>query len=137
MADLTTQEKNEIIATSIAPWLSVQNCVKAIDFYKSAFEAIETYRLESPDGGLVVKLSVNGAGFWLSGGTQNADSKKESLGGDSVRMILTVADPDSLFQRAIDAGATEVFPVSEEYGWRLGRIVDPFGLHWEIGHPLR
>ena len=131
------QKTGETIATSIAPWLSVQDCAKTIDFYKSAFGAVETYRLESPDGGLVVKLSVSGAEFWVSGGIQETDSKKEVLGGDSVRMILTVADPDSVFQSALKAGATEIFPVSEEYGWRLGRIVDPFGLHWEIGHPLQ
>lgn len=131
------QKTGETITTSIAPWLSVQDCAKAIDFYQSAFGAVETYRLESPDGGLVVKLSVSGAEFWVSGGIQEADSKKEALGGHSVRIILTVADPDSVFQRALKAGAIEIFPVGEEYGWRLGRIVDPFGLHWEIGHPLQ
>jgi PhnB protein len=51
-------------------------------------------------------------------------------------MILTVADPDAVFGRSLRAGATEVFPVGEGHGWRLGRLVDPFGLHWEIGHPL-
>ncbi len=138
MADTMSQKTDGSIATSIAPWLSVQDCVTAIDFYKSAFDAVETYRLEAPDGGLVVKLSVDGAEFWLSGATtEYVDSKKELLGGDSVRMILTVPDPDSVFQSALKAGATEIFPVGEEYGWRLGRIVDPFGLHWEIGRPLK
>ena len=137
MVDTMRQETDGTIATSIAPWLSVQDCVTAIDFYKSAFGAVETYRLEAPDGALVVKLSVDGAEFWLSGATTpHVDSKKELLGGDSVRMILTVIDPDSVFQSALKAGATEIFPVGEEYGWRLGRLVDPFGLHWEIGHPL-
>ena len=51
-------------------------------------------------------------------------------------MLLIVEDPDSAVQRAVAAGATEVYPVSEEHGWRLGRIVDPFGHHWEIGKPL-
>ena len=53
-----------------------------------------------------------------------------------MRIILTVPDPDALFDRALKAGASEVFAVGEEYGWRLGRLIDPFGLHWEIGHPL-
>jgi len=75
--------------------------------------------------------------FWLSGGSSEQDSlEAESVGGGSVRMILTVTNPDALFAKAIAAGATEIFPVSEDYGWRLGRLVDPFGLHWEIGHPL-
>jgi PhnB protein len=51
-------------------------------------------------------------------------------------MLLTVADPDAAVRRAVAAGATEVMPVAEAHGWRLGRIVDPFGHHWEIGKPL-
>jgi PhnB protein len=126
-----------IIKTSITPWLSVRNCASAIDFYKSAFGAIETYHLETPDGGLVVKLSVNGAEFWLSGESSDNDTTSpESIGGGSIRMILTVANPDALFAQALEAGATQVYPVSEEHGWRLGRLADPFGLHWEIGHQL-
>ena len=54
----------------------------------------------------------------------------------TARMVMTVADPDDAFDRAVTAGATVVWPVSEQYGWRLGRIVDPFGHHWEIGRPL-
>lgn len=51
-------------------------------------------------------------------------------------MILTVSNPDALFARALKAGASEVFPIGEEHGWRLGRLADPFGHHWEIGRPL-
>src|SRR5882724_334474 len=126
-----------IIPTTIAAWLSVQNSVKAVEFYKAAFGAIETYRLEDPDGGLIARLSVNGAEFWVSGTSSDKDnSNPESVGGDSIRMILTVTDPDTLFAKALKAGASEVFPVGEEHGWRLGRLIDPFGLHWEIGRPL-
>ena len=126
------------ISTSIAPWLSVRNIVKAVNFYKSAFGAIEVYRLEAPDGCLLVaKLSVDGAEFWLSEESpDDGNLSPESLGGGSVRMILTVPDPDALFIQALEAGASQVFPVGEEHGWRLGRLVDPFGLHWEIGRPL-
>jgi PhnB protein len=122
---------------TIAPWLSVRNGAWAIAFYKAAFGAAEAYRLEDPGGGVVVKLSVDGAEFWVSGGSaETTDVSPESVGGDTVRIILTVADPDAVFARAVKAGATEVFPVGEEHGWRLGRVVDPFGLHWEIGHQL-
>ena len=130
-------ENNASIGTSIAPWLSVQNGAQAVTFYKAAFDAVETSRLEDPGGGLVVKLSVNGAEFWLSGGAVVEGSPSlPALGGDNVRIILTVNDPDTYFKKALEAGATEVFPIGEEYGWRLGRIVDPFGLHWEIGYPF-
>jgi PhnB protein len=60
----------------------------------------------------------------------------ESLGGGSVRLLLTVADPDAVVARAVAAGATVVAAVEEAHGWRLGRIADPFGHHWEVGRPL-
>src|SRR6266540_3303628 len=128
----------ETIPTSIAPWLSVRNSLRAVEFYKSAFGAIETYRLEITDGGLVVKLSVDGAEFWVSGESEDKTNlNPETLGGDSVRMILTVTDPDAVFDQALKAGALEIFAVGEDHGWRLGRLIDPFGLHWEIGRPLK
>ena len=131
-----TINKNNSIQTSIAAWLTFRNCEAAVVFYKNAFNAIETYRLESPDGGLVVNLSINGANFWLSSGADNNPDQQESVGANTIRLILTIQDPDPIFQQALKAGALEIFPIAEDYGWRLGRLVDPFGLHWEIGHPL-
>ncbi len=111
---------------SIAPWLSVRNSARAVDFYKSAFGATEVYRLDGPGGSVVAKLSVDGAEFWLSDESpENGNFSPESLGGGSVRMILTVADPDAVFAQARAAGASEVFPVGEEHGWRLGREYRP------------
>jgi PhnB protein len=124
------------IPTSIAPWLSVRNSTKAIEFYKAAFGATEVYRLDVPQGGPVVRLSVNGAEFWVSEEFTGNENDPELVGGESVRMILTVQNPDEFFENSIKAGALEVFAVGEDHGWRLGRLVDPFGLHWEIGRPL-
>jgi PhnB protein len=120
------------ISCTIAPWLTVRNGEQALRFYQEAFGATVVYRLEDPGAGVVARLSVEGAEFWLSDG-QPDESNPESLGGGSVRMILTVGDPDTAFERALAAGALEVFPVGDAHGWRLGRLVDPFGLHWEIG----
>jgi len=124
------------IPTTIAAWLSVRNGARAVDFYKSAFGATELFLME--DGGSVVaRLAVQGAEFWLSDESpENGNFSPQTLGGGSVRIILTVADPDAVFARALAAGATQVFAVAEEHGWRLGRVVDPFGHHWEIGRPL-
>ena len=120
---------------TIAPWLTVRNGEQALRFYHEAFGATVVYRLEDPGAGVVARLSVDGAEFWLSDG-QPHEPAPESLGGGSVRMILTVGDPDTVFARALAAGASQVFPVGDSHGWRLGRLVDPFGLHWEIGHAL-
>jgi len=124
--------------TSIAPMLSVRNGARAVDFYKAAFGATELFRMDAEDGAVVARLSVDGAEFWLADESpEHSNFSPESLGGATVRMILTVDDPDVAFDRAVTAGATVIHPVSNDYGWRLGRIVDPFGHHWEIGKPLR
>ena len=136
MADIETAKPTEapFVPSSLTPWLSVRGSKRAVDYYKSALTALETYRLENSDGSVVARLAVNGAEFWV--GEESPDSPSpESLGGGSVRLILTVADPDTVFAQALQAGGSEVFPVSEEHGWRVGRLVDPFGHHWEIGCP--
>jgi PhnB protein len=125
------------VTCSIAPMLSVRNGARAVEFYKAAFGAIEVYRVEDPGGDVVSRLSVDGAEFWLSDESPEHDNfSPESLGGTSARMILTVPDPDAVFARALAEGALEVSEVQEAYGWRVGRLVDPFGHHWEIGRPL-
>jgi PhnB protein len=123
--------------TSIAPMLSVRNGANAIEFYKTAFAATEVFRHGDESGRVVARLSVDGAEFWLADESpEHQNFSPQTLGGGTARMILTVADPDSAFDRAIAAGATMVWPVANQYGWRLGRVVDPFGHHWEIGKPL-
>ena len=113
------------------------NYHKAVAFYKKAFNATEVYHLEDPDGNVVSRLSIDGAEFWLGDESpEHSNFSPDALGGGTVRMILTIADPDTIFAQALEAGATEIFPVGEDYGWRLGRLVDPFGHHWEIGHQL-
>jgi PhnB protein len=125
------------IACTIAAWLSVRNSRLALEFYKSAFGAIEVYLLDGHEKGVVARLSIDGAEFWMSDESpEHGNFSPTSIGGTSVRMILTVADPDAVFARAVKAGAKEVYPVSEGHGWRVGRVVDPFGHHWEIGRPV-
>jgi PhnB protein len=82
-------------------------------------------------------LSVGGGEFWVSDESPaHANFSPDTLGGGTVRMILTVSDPDALYARAVGAGARPVVPMENNYGWRVGRIADPFGHHWEIGRPL-
>jgi PhnB protein len=117
--------------------LSVRNGSRAVEFYKSAFGALEVYRMEDPGGAVVSRLSVAGAEFWLSDESpEHGNFSPETLGGGTARMILTVPDPDAVFSQALAAGAQAVVAVENAYGWRLGRVADPFGHHWEIGHPL-
>jgi PhnB protein len=117
--------------------LSVRNGKKALEFYKAAFGAVELYCVESPDGAVVAQLGVGEADFWVADESpEHLNFSPESLGGGTVRMVMVVDDPDAAFERAVTAGAAVVWPVGEQYGWRLGRVVDPFGHHWEIGRRL-
>jgi len=123
--------------TSIAPMLSVRKGAKAVEFYKDAFDATEAFRMDAPDGSVVARLSVDGAEFWVADESpEHKNFSPETLGGGTTRMILVVDEPDAAFARAVSAGATVVHEMSNEYGWRLGRVMDPFGHHWEIGKPL-
>ncbi len=125
------------VAYSVAPMLSVRNGARAVEFYKAAFGAVEVFRVESPDGAVVSRLALESAEFWVADESpEHANFSPESLNGSTTRMILTVPDPDAMVERAKAAGAREIVAVKEDYGWRLGRVVDPFGHHWEIGHPL-
>lgn len=123
---------------SITPMLSVRNGVRAIEFYKAAFGAEELFRVGEDGGAVVAQLSVGEADFWLADESpEHSNFSPETLGGGSVRMVMVVEEPDAVFARAIAAGAKEVWPVEDQpYGWRVGRVVDPFGHHWEIGKPL-
>ena len=123
---------------SVAPMLSVRNGAAAVEFYKSAFGAKEVFRIESPDGAVVSRLSIQASEFWVADeAPEYQNFSPESLGGATTRMVLTVPDPDAVFAKAVQAGARSVSPVGDkEYGWRVGRVADPFGHHWEIGRPL-
>lgn len=126
------------IKASIAPWLSVRNGKRATEFYKAAFGADELFLIEDENSGHVVaRLGVGGGEFWLADESPEYQNfSPESLGGGTVRMVMVVDDPDAVFARAVEAGATEVWPVQNQHGWRVGRVVDPFGHHWEIGRKL-
>jgi PhnB protein len=136
MGDKSQKATNQ--KTTIAPMLSVRNGAQAVEFYKAAFGAHELFHLEDPSGAVVAQLSVEGAEFWLADESpEHLNFSPESLGGASTRMVMVVEDPDATFACAVAAGATAIWPVDDQpYGWRVGRVVDPFGHHWEIGKPL-
>jgi PhnB protein len=141
MSDESSSAKDQ--KTSISPMLAVRRGAKAVQFYKAAFGAEELFRLDNETGEVVAQLSVGTAQFWVADESPaNLNFSPESLGAGSMnrssaRMVMVVEDPDTVFARAIAAGAGVVWPVADQpYGWRVGRIVDPFGHHWEIGKPL-
>jgi PhnB protein len=127
---LGSSDAESTFNTGITATLSVRDWSKAVEFYKKAFGAKELYRV---DGGGVARLSVDGAEFWVAEeSTAHKNFSPETLGGCSVRMLLSVADPAAVCEQAVAAGATQITPVADAHGWRIGRIVDPAGHHWEV-----
>ena len=121
----------------IAPMLSVRGGARAVEFYKRALGARELFKIEAPDGAVVAELAVGDARFWVADESPaHKNFSPESLGGGTVRMVLVVDDPAAVHAKATAAGAKQIWPVREENGWLMGRVEDPFGHHWEIGHPL-
>jgi PhnB protein len=119
--------------------LSVRRGREAVEFYQSAFGAVEVYRVagtdEHPD--VVSQLAIGDTYFWVSDESPpHRNFSPESLGGSTVRLLLVVEDPAGVVERAVALGAVVSAPVSEEHGWLLGRVEDPFGHSWEIGKPL-
>jgi len=123
---------------SISPLLNVRRGAKALEFYKAAFGATVSFEAADPSGAVVAQLTIGGSEFWLADESpENANFSPESLGGSTVRLVVVVDNPDALFNRAVAAGAKVVWPVEDtHYHWRVGRVVDPFGHHWEIGKPI-
>ncbi len=124
---------------AILAQLSVRRGREAVEFYKAALGAVEVYRVggDGHNPSVVSQLTVGDASFWVADESpEHGNFSPESVGGGTVRMLLVVDDPDAAVRRAVEAGATEVSPVGEEHGWRMGRIADPFGHHWEVGRPL-
>jgi PhnB protein len=125
--------------TEIVAQLAVRRGRAAIAFYEEAFGAVEEYRVGGTDAHepVVAQLSVDGATFWVHDeAPAHGAFSPESVAGATARMTLIVEDPAAVVRRAVAAGATELHPVSEEHGWLLGRIADPYGHHWEVGRPL-
>ena len=120
----------------IQPELWVDRASAAVEFYEAAFGAVVLHRVGQGDD-IVAQLAVGDAAFWLTAASPEMGRlSPQSIGGATSRTLLIVDDPESILERAVEAGAREIAAVTDEHGWRLGRIVDPFGHEWEIGRPL-
>jgi PhnB protein len=122
--------------TSIEPQLWTDRAAAAVAFYKAAFGADVLHVVGDGDD-IVAQLAVGDARFWVTAADPDRRRLDPSHGGGATgRTLLVAEDPPALQARAVAAGATELSPVTEEHGWLLGRILDPFGHEWELGHPL-
>ena len=122
--------------TSIQPELWVRAPREALAFYEAAFGATVVHQVGDAED-MVAQLAIDDASFWIAPSSPEAKRfDPVGIDGATGRMLLVVDDPDEIQRRAVAAGATEKSPVANEHGWRVGRVIDPFGHEWEIGTPI-
>ncbi len=122
--------------TGIQPELWIDRAAAAVAFYQAAFGAQVLHQVGEGDD-IVAQLAVGDAAFWVSpGNSRGPRFSPQAIGGTTGRTLLVTDDPDAVLARATQAGATTAAEAADEHGWRLGRIIDPFGHEWEIGRPL-
>lgn len=131
------------VTPAVLPHLTVDDAAAAVDFYVKAFDGVELARIPRHDGKLIhAAVQINGTTVMLADDFPEMNDGKPShpkaLGGTPVTIHLVVTDVDTQFQRAVDAGATVVMPVDEQFwGDRYGILRDPFGHQWSMGQPVR
>jgi PhnB protein len=131
------------VQPAVLPHLVVDDAAAAIDFYVKAFDAVEHGRVPGPDGKLIhAALAINGSTVMLNDDFPEMSGGKsmtpKALGGTPVTVHLVVTDVDKKFQHAVDAGATVVVPLQDQFwGDRYGVLQDPFGHQWSMGQPVR
>ena len=120
---------------AVTPYLIVKGAAKAIEFYKQAFGAIETFRMPQPDGKIGhAEIQIGDSRIMLADEFLERNIRgPESLGGTPVMIHLYIDDVDTVGKRAVAAGAKEIRPVQNQfYGDRSGMFADPFGHQWNI-----
>ncbi len=123
--------------TTIRPFLTVCDGAKAVDFYVSAFGAIEKKRFEMPGNKLSSVIEMEAAEFYVADEEPaNGNLSPQENSTNPVRIILQTMNADKLFAQALSLGAREICPMTTEEDWRIGKLQDPFGHIWEIGYQL-
>jgi PhnB protein len=130
----TVAEPVLAVHTTASPRLTFKDAAKAIDFYKQAFGAKETFRFELESGIPHAEIRIGDSVIFLTEEwPEGGRFSPETLGNSPVMMSLTVPDVDKFFAHAIDAGAKSVIPVADQfYGHREGTLQDPFGYLWGV-----
>jgi PhnB protein len=120
---------------SVTPYLLIRGASDAIAFYVKAFGATEVFRLTAPDGRIGhAEIRIGNSHVMIADEHPEMDFLgPQSRGGTTVSLLVYVADADAIFKQAIDAGATELRPICDQfYGDRSGTVTDPWGHVWSI-----
>ena len=132
---MTTPTKYPVLA----PYLTVEDAGRAIEFYKSAFGAVELFRLVDPKSGKIghAELTISGQLLMLADEYPQYNKSPKTLGGSATKFSLLVPNADAACEQAIAQGATSVMPPNDQfYGHRSGSVRDPFGHEWMLWHEV-
>jgi PhnB protein len=119
----------------VLPYLCVDGAGAAIEFYRTVFGAVERMRMAEPDGRIGhAELEFGAAVIMLADEFPELGIRApKTIGGTPVTINVYVENVDEVFARAIDAGATALRPVTDQfYGDRTGQFEDPFGHRWSV-----
>ena len=117
------------------PYLIIRGAADAIEFYKKAFGATELFRFPAPGGKIGhAEIKIGDSPIMLADEYPEMGYKgPQSLGGSPVSLMIYVEDVDTIFNRAIAAGASVKEAVQDKfYGDRIGTLTDPFGHVWHV-----
>src|SRR5271169_252193 len=130
----TVAEPVAAVRTVASPRLTFKDAAKAIEFYKQAFGATETFRFEVGGGIPHAEIKIGDSVIMLTEEwPEGRRFSPATLGYSPVSVSLSVDDTDSVVARAVAAGAKVVAPVQDQfYGRREGTVVDPFGYSWSV-----
>ena len=126
---------------TLTPRLIVKNAAAALDWYVLAMEAEELERWAMPSSGKIVHAAIQIRGSVLSvidDAPEWGNHAPSELGGSPILLHLDVDDADAVGARMVEQGAEVVIPIDDRfYGYREGRLRDPFGHLWIISQKLR
>jgi PhnB protein len=131
-----TDQPDQEVHVTVTPYLAVKDADRAIAFYKKAFGASETLRLNDPDGRIShAEIQINHTPIFISDEYPDIDVlSPQTIGGSPVMIVLDVADVDAVFRQAVAAGAVVVSPLLDGFdgALRTAKVNDPFGHRWMI-----
>ena len=121
---------------SVTPYLTVPDCVEAMKYYSKALGAVEVMRMPGPggQGTMHAEIKIGDSHVMMSDENPQWQSKSPStLGGSPVSFMIYCEDVDAAYEKALAAGCTPVFPLSDMFwGDRMGKVLDPFGFQWSL-----
>lgn len=120
---------------SVTAYLIVRGAGDAIAFYTKAFGAVELFRFPATGGKIGhAEIKIGDSPVMLADEHPELGYKgPQSIGGSPVSLMIYVEDVDTVFNRAVESGATVKEALQDKfYGDRTGTVVDPFGHTWHL-----